>query len=85
MDKAVERNIIMEINANPERLDLDDRHSKMAMEKGLKLSVSTDAHSIGDLQNMKYGIFQARRGWLEPQNVVNTLGADDLLKHFGKD
>jgi len=85
MDKAVERNIIMEINANPERLDLDDRHCKMAMEKGLKLSVSTDAHSIGDLQNMKYGIFQARRGWLEPQNVVNTLGADDLLKHFGKD
>ena len=85
MDKAVERNIIMEINANPERLDLDDRHCKMAMEKGLKLSVSTDAHSIGDLQNMKYGIFQAKRGWLEPQNVVNTLGADDLLKHFGKD
>ena len=85
MDKAVEKNIIMEINANPERLDLDDRHSKMAMEKRLLISVSTDAHSIGDLQNMKYGIFQARRGWLEPQNVVNTLGADDLLKHFGKD
>src|SRR6056297_721692 len=85
MDKAVEKNIIMEINANPERLDLDDRHSKMAMEKRLLISVSTDAHSIGDLQNMKYGIFQAKRGWLEPQNVVNTLGADDLLKHFGKD
>jgi len=85
MDKAVEKNIIMEINANPERLDLDDRHCKMAMEKGLKLSVSTDAHSIGDLQNMKYGIFQARRGWLKSGDVVNTLGAEELLDHFGTD
>ena len=83
MDKAVEKNIIMEINANPERLDLDDRHSKMAMEKGLLISVSTDAHSIGDLQNMKYGIFQARRGWLKSGDVVNTLGAEELLDHFG--
>ncbi|HMB40858.1 MAG TPA: DNA polymerase/3'-5' exonuclease PolX [Balneolaceae bacterium] len=85
MDKAVEKNIIMEINANPERLDLDDRHSKMAMEKGLLISVSTDAHSIGDLQNMKYGIFQARRGWLKSGDVVNTLGAEELLDHFGTD
>ena len=85
MDKAVEKNIIMEINANPERLDLDDRHSKMAMEKRLLISVSTDAHSIGDLQNMKYGIFQARRGWLKSGDVVNTLGAEELLDHFGTD
>ena len=85
MDKAVEKNILMEINASPERLDLDDRNCKMAMEKGLMISVSTDAHSIGELNNMKYGIYQARRGWLEAGNVVNTLGVEELLEIFGKD
>ncbi len=85
MEKAVENGIIMEINANTERLDLDDHHCKMAMEKGVMISISTDAHSIDELQNLKYGIYQGRRGWLEAKNVVNTLGADDLLEHFGKD
>ncbi|PWN06486.1 DNA polymerase/3'-5' exonuclease PolX [Rhodohalobacter mucosus] len=84
MDKAAEKKILMEINANPERLDLNDRNCKMAMERGLMISVATDAHSIGDLKNMKYGVYQARRGWLEPKNVVNTLGVDELLEHFGK-
>lgn len=84
MDKAVENGIIMEINANPERLDLDDQHCKMAKEKGVMISISTDAHSIGELQNLKYGVYQARRGWLEAENVVNTLGVEELLDYFGK-
>ncbi len=84
MDKAVENGIIMEINANPERLDLDDQHCKMAKEKGVMISISTDAHSIGELQNLKYGVYQARRGWLQAENVVNTLGVEELLDYFGK-
>lgn len=84
MEKAVENGIIMEINASPERLDLDDHNCKMAMEKGVMISISTDAHSIGELQNLKYGVYQARRGWLEAKKVVNTVGVEELLDFFGK-
>lgn len=84
MNKALEKDIIFEINASPERLDLDDRNCKAAKEKGLKMAISTDSHSIGELHNIKYGVYQARRGWLEAENVINTLDADELLKHLGK-
>jgi len=72
MEGALERGCYLEINAHPDRLDLSDRYSRMAKEMGLKLAVSTDAHSTTDLDFMRFGLDQARRGWLEPDDVLNT-------------
>lgn len=72
MVAAKERGCVLEINAQPERLDLNDDGCLMAKEIGLKLAVSTDAHSAVGLQLMNYGVAQARRGWLEPGDIVNT-------------
>jgi DNA polymerase (family 10) len=69
---AKQRGCILELNAQPERLDLNDVHCKLAKELGIKLVVSTDAHSQGDLDSMRLGINQARRGWLEAKDVLNT-------------
>ncbi len=78
MEAALDRGCYMEINAHPERLDLDGVHAKMAKEMGLKLAISTDAHSISSLAYMHYGIDQARRGWLTPSDVLNTRSWRDL-------
>jgi DNA polymerase (family 10) len=77
---AKDLNVILELNAQPDRLDLDDLHCKAAKEAGVKIAVSTDAHSVNDLQLMRYGIGQARRGWLEAGDVVNTLSLAQLKK-----
>ncbi len=68
-----EHGVALEINAQPERLDLDDIHAKAAKEEGVKISIATDAHDITSLAFMRYGINQARRGWLEKADVINTL------------
>jgi DNA polymerase (family 10) len=78
MEAAKERGCFLEINAHPDRLDLSDRHCKMAKDMGLKLAISTDAHSIVDLDFIRYGVDQARRGWLEPEDVINTRSLKDL-------
>jgi DNA polymerase (family 10) len=70
----------MEINAHPERLDLNDINIKAAKEIGVKFSISTDAHSIEEMNYMKYGVWQARRGWIEKEDVVNTLKYEDFFK-----
>jgi DNA polymerase (family 10) len=75
-----ERGCFLEINAHPDRLDLSDRHCKMAMDMGLKFAVSTDAHSLADLDLIRFGVDQARRGWLEPEDVINTKSLKDLKK-----
>jgi DNA polymerase (family 10) len=62
----------MEINARPERLDLPDTACKMANEMGVKLAISTDAHSTKDFDFLRYGLWQARRGWTEAADVLNT-------------
>jgi len=80
MEAAKERGCFLEINAHPDRLDLSDRHCKMAKDMGLKLAVSTDAHSTADLNFIRYGIDQARRGWLEPEDIINTKALKDLKK-----
>lgn len=72
MKGAMERGCFLEINASPYRLDLKDIHIRMAKELGLKLAISSDAHSPGNLKYMKYGVAQARRGWLEKKDVLNT-------------
>jgi DNA polymerase (family 10) len=69
---AKETGTVLEINANPQRLDLDDAHAQRAVQLGVLLSIDTDAHSAGEFDLLRYGIMTARRGWVEAQNVINT-------------
>jgi len=80
MRAALERGCFLELNAQPDRLDLNDHHCRMAKEMGLKLAICTDAHHVGGLKNMRYGIYQARRGWLSRDDVINTRKVADLQK-----
>jgi DNA polymerase (family 10) len=80
MKAAVERGCFLELNGHPDRLDLDDVHCQMAKKMGLKIAISTDAHSLDDLKLMRFGIGQARRGWLEPADVINTRSLAELRK-----
>jgi DNA polymerase (family 10) len=70
----------VELNAQPERLDLTDIHVRIAKEMGVKIAISTDAHSIMDLEYMRFGIAAARRGWLECGDVANTRSWGELKK-----
>jgi len=75
---AKEHDMAVELNAQPDRLDLNDRHLLRAREIGVKIAISTDAHSTGQLQFMSYGIGQARRGWLEKRHVLNAMTRTQL-------
>lgn len=77
-------NTYLEINAFPERLDLNDNNCRYAKEKGAKMAISTDAHSVSQLGMIKYGLAQARRGWLTKADVLNTLALEDFLKAIQK-
>jgi len=81
---AGENECFIELNAHPKRLDLVDFHCTQAKEMGVKVAISTDSHTTGHLNNMKYGIGQARRGWLEKDDVLNTLSLDDLERMIKK-
>lgn len=78
--KARERGCFMELNAHPERLDLLDTYCLMAKEEGVLVSINSDAHSTMDFDNLRYGIGQARRGWLEKNDVLNTHPLRELRK-----
>jgi DNA polymerase (family 10) len=79
LDAAKEHGVVVECNAFPDRLDLKDVHLRMAKERGVKVVISTDAHSSAHFPLMKYGVITARRGWLEKKDVVNTLPTDEFL------
>jgi len=79
MEAARDRGCFLELNAEPDRLDLSDAYCRRAREMGVGLAVSTDAHSRGGLDFMRFGVGQARRGWLTAADVINTRGLDDLL------
>ena len=79
---AEETGTILEINAYPERLDLNDVYCRMAKDKGVQLAVETDAHNIDGLKFMNLGVDVARRGWLEEKDIINTLPLDKLLKRL---
>lgn len=74
----------LEVNASPERLDLPSEHIKAAKEAGVKFAIDTDAHAIGHLDNMKYGVGTAQRGWLTPDDVINTWPLERLLEFLRK-
>jgi len=80
MEAARERGCVMEINAHPARLDLDDAGCRLARDTGVKVVIATDAHSDSDLRYMRFGVDQARRGWLTAADVLNTRGVRELKK-----
>jgi DNA polymerase (family 10) len=74
----------LEVNASPERLDLPAEHIRAAKEAGVKFAIDTDAHAIGHLDNMKYGVGTAQRGWLTPDDVINTWPLERLAEFLSK-
>ena len=80
IEAAAERGCFLELNAQPKRLDLTDSDCRLAKSLGAKVAISTDAHSTANLGYMRFGVDQARRGWLEADDVINTLPIDALRK-----
>lgn len=76
--KAKERGCYLELNATPDRLDLLDTYCQAAKEEGVLICIDSDAHSVLDFDNLRFGIGQARRGWLEKQDVLNTRPLKEL-------
>lgn len=72
------RGCYLELNAHPERLDLLDTHCQLAKEEGVRVAISSDAHSVQDYGNLRYGVGQARRGWLARDDVLNTRPLKEL-------
>ncbi len=76
---ALENQVVLEINAHPARLDLDDIYARRAIQMGILLSIDTDAHSESDLDLLHFGVSTARRGWVRPQDVINTWQPEKLV------
>ena len=85
IDAAAEADTAIELNANPRRLDMDWRHIGYAREKGVKISINTDAHSIEGLEQMEHGLGVGRKGGLTPGDVLNTMTVDDFLTAIKND
>ena len=80
IEQARQRKCFLELNCHPERLDLLDTHCRMAKGAGVLVSINSDAHDISQLDNLRYGVGQARRGWLEKHDVLNTRNLKALRK-----
>jgi len=78
--QAQQRGCFLELNCHPERLDLLDTYCQMAKQQGVLVSINSDAHTIADFDNLRYGIGQARRGWLEAKDVLNTRSLPQLRR-----
>ncbi len=83
INAAADHGKIIEINAHPLRLDLDWRLCKYAKEKGVKIAINPDAHNIEGLNDVRYGVGVARKGWLEKKDVLNTQSLSGVLKSLG--
>jgi len=79
LESALETRTILEINAHPDRLDLNDVHSRRAGELGCILAINTDAHRPSDLKLRRYGLGVARRAWLSAAQIANAWPLEDLL------
>jgi DNA polymerase (family 10) len=82
IEAAIEYKVALELNAQPLRLDLSDMYLRRAKEKGAKIVIGTDSHHTSQRAYMQYGIFIARRGWLEKKDVLNTRTADKLFDYW---
>ena len=81
---ARETNTFMEINAFPDRLDLNDVHAKMAKDMGVKMAIGTDSHALDHMRFLRFGTAMARRGWLEKKDILNTYDLREIEKAFGR-
>ena len=79
---AKEFNVVLEINSFPVRLDLNDQNIRRAKEAGVKMVINTDSHHRDQLRFIELGIAQARRGWAEKEDIINTQPLEKLLKFF---
>lgn len=77
---AAKNKVAMELNAYPDRLDLCDRHLRMAKKHGVKIVINTDSHHTSHLEKIRFGLLQARRAWLTKDDVLNTLSAKQFAK-----
>jgi len=82
MDAAVATGTVLEVNAYPDRTDLNGAYAKLAKDHGVKLIIDTDSHSVDQLGYMRLGVGTARRGWLEKADIVNSMSYDDILRFF---
>jgi DNA polymerase (family X) len=80
LDAAKKYGKVIELNSNPERLDLDWAGCRRAKERGVLVSINPDAHSTLALENLEFGVATARRGWLEAENVLNIRSAEEILR-----
>ncbi len=81
---AAKHGVALEVNGHPFRLDLRDEHVRWARQHGVRLVISTDAHSAAELENMHFGVSTAQRGWTEPEEVINTWPRKHLLEFLKK-
>jgi len=79
-EEAAGQGVAMEINAFPDRLDLDDVNSRAAMGKGVRMAIGSDAHSVAQMEFLPLGVSVARRGWLEAKDLLNTLSAKEIME-----
>jgi DNA polymerase (family 10) len=84
IDAAAETRTIIELNCSPKRLDMDWRWWHRARDKGVLCSINPDAHSTAQLQNLHYGILQARKGWLRKEDVANTFSLETITEFLAK-
>jgi len=77
---AAKRKVAMELNAYPDRLDLNDVHLRMAKQHGVKIVINTDTHHTSHMRKIRYGVLQARRAWLTREDVLNTLPTEKFAK-----
>ena len=84
IEAAAQQRVALEINASPNRLDLDPIMARKAKEAGVKLIINTDAHHIEQFKDMKLGVNVARRGWLEKEDILNTMSYDELMDYFNQ-
>jgi DNA polymerase (family 10) len=82
LDAALETNTALEINSWIDRLDLTDSNARLAKDRGVRLVLGTDAHTWDQMHFMRFGVGTAKRAWLEPEDVLNTLPVEDLLAWF---
>jgi DNA polymerase (family 10) len=80
VEKALETGTFLEINAQPDRLDLRDAHARLAGEAGVKIVISSDSHQVSALENLEFGVAQARRAWLGPEQILNTRPWRDVKR-----
>ncbi len=83
-EAAKKTGTIFEINACPNRLDLSDEHIRRAKNMGIKMSIGTDSHAAHEFLYMSYGVSQARRGWVEKKDVINTFSLEEILEFLKK-